>query len=164
MAGVHDTIGRDLVNHCVNDILVQGARPLFFLDYLASGKLDEHVVADVVRGVAYGCKDNGCVLLGGETAEMPDSYPAGEYDLAGFIVGIAERNRILSGERIRAGHVLVALASDGLHTNGYSLARRILFDSLELAPSDPFPGAQRTVADVLLDPHRSYLAALWPLV
>jgi len=164
LADRHDTIGRDLVNHCVNDILVQGARPLFFLDYLASGKLHEHVVADVVRGVAYGCKDNGCVLLGGETAEMPDSYPAGEYDLAGFIVGIAERNRILSGERIRAGHVLVALASDGLHTNGYSLARRILFDSLELAPSDPFPGAQRTVADVLLDPHRSYLAALWPLV
>jgi len=164
LADRHDTIGRDLVNHCVNDILVQGARPLFFLDYLASGKLHEHVVADVVRGVAYGCKDNGCVLLGGETAEMPDSYPAGEYDLAGFIVGIAERNRILSGERIRAGHVLVALASDGLHTNGYSLARRILFDSLELAPSDPFPGAQRTVADLLLDPHRSYLAALWPLV
>ncbi|MBI4538484.1 MAG: phosphoribosylformylglycinamidine cyclo-ligase [Gemmatimonadetes bacterium] len=164
LARRHDTVGQDLVSHCVNDILVQGARPLFFLDYLAAGRLEEGVVEAVVRGIARGCQDNGCVLLGGETAEMPDFYGPGEYDLAGFIVGIVERDRILDGRAIHDGDVVVALASNGLHTNGYSLVRRIVFDRLGLAVDDPFPGSSRTVADVLLDVHRSYLRPLWPLV
>lgn len=164
LAGRHDTVGEDLVNHCVNDILVHGARPLFFLDYLAAGRLAEDVVQAVVCGIARGCRANGCVLLGGETAEMPDFYAPGEYDLAGFLVGIVERERILDGCGIREGDAVIALASSGLHTNGYSLARRIVFDVLGLTVSDPFPGVSRTVADVLLEVHRSYLRALWPLV
>ncbi|HET9947958.1 MAG TPA: phosphoribosylformylglycinamidine cyclo-ligase [Longimicrobiales bacterium] len=159
-AGRHDTVGRCLVNHCVNDILVQGARPLFFLDYLASGGMDEEVVVQVVSGVAAGCRENGCALLGGETAQMPGFYAAGEYDLAGFVVGVVERERILDGSAVAEGDVLVGLASTGLHTNGYSLARRIVFDEMGLGPEDQLPGTRRTVADELLTVHRSYLAAL----
>ncbi len=159
-ANRHDTVGQCLVNHCVNDILVQGARPLFFLDYLATGEMDESVVQDVVRGVAIACRENRCALLGGETAQMPDFYAAGEYDLAGFVVGAVARDRILDGSRIRAGDVLVGLASTGLHTNGYSLARRIVFDVLGLGVDDELPGTGRTVGDELLAVHRSYLGAL----
>jgi phosphoribosylformylglycinamidine cyclo-ligase len=162
LANRHDTVGRDLVNHCVNDILVQGARPLFFLDYLAVGVMDELQVTEVVSGVACGCRDNACVLLGGETAQMPDFYRPGEYDLAGFIVGVVARGRILDGSAVRAGDRLIALGSTGLHTNGYTLARRIVFDRLGLGPHDPFPGTGLSVADELLAPHRSYLKPLLP--
>ncbi len=161
-AGRHDTVGRDLVNHCVDDVLVQGARPLFFLDYLATGEMDEGVVNDVVRGVALACRENGCALLGGETAEMPDFYAAGEYDLAGFLVGIVARERILDGSKVRPGDALVALPSSGLHTNGYTLAREIVFGRMGLGVDDPFPGTEESVADTLLRVHRSYLPALGP--
>ncbi len=160
MARRHDTVGQDLVNHCVDDILVQGARPLFFLDYLGCGAMDESVVTGVVGGVATACKENGCALLGGETAEMPEFYAKDEYDLAGFIVGIVERDRILDGSRVRAGDALIGLASTGLHTNGYTLARKIVFESMGLSIDDEFPGSGRSVADVLLDVHRSYLPVL----
>jgi len=156
----HDTVGQCLVNHCVNDILVQGARPLFFLDYLATGSMDEHVVQEIVRGVAVGCKENSCALLGGETAEMPGFYPAGEYDLAGFVVGVVERDRVIDGSAIGEGDVLVGLESTGLHTNGYTLARKIVFDVMELGPDDELPGTGRSVADELLAVHRSYLPVL----
>lgn len=162
MAGRHGTVGHDLVNHCVNDILVQGARPLFFLDYLACGPLPEGVVTEVVRGVAQGCLENRCALLGGETAQMPDFYAEGEYDLAGFIVGMVERDRVLDGSRIRPGDLLLGLPSSGLHTNGYSLARKIVFERMGLGVDDPFPGTDGSVADALLAIHRSYLAPLWP--
>ncbi len=164
MAGRHDTVGQCLVNHCVNDILVQGARPLFFLDYLATGTLDERVVSDVVSGVAAACRENRCALLGGETAQMADFYAAGEYDLAGFIVGVVERDRVLDGSEIRSGDVLVGLESSGLHTNGYTLARRIVFDVLDLSVDDELPGTGRSVADELLTVHRSYRATLLPLL
>jgi len=162
LSGRHDTVGQDLVNHCVNDILVQGASPLFFLDYLAAGHLEEGVVTEVVKGVARGCLENGCALLGGETAEMPDFYSRGEYDLAGFIVGIVERGSILDGSRVRAGDVLVGLGSTGLHTNGYSLARKIVFDAMGLHVGDLIPGLDRTVEEALLSVHRSYLHSLRP--
>jgi phosphoribosylformylglycinamidine cyclo-ligase len=158
--GRHDTVGQCLVNHCVNDILVQGARPLFFLDYLATGAMDERVVNDVVRGVATACRENGCALLGGETAQMPDFYAANEYDLAGFIVGAVERDRIVDGSAIREGDVLVGLASTGLHTNGYTLARRIVFEVMGLGVDDELPGTGRTVGEELLAVHRSYLSLL----
>lgn len=161
---VHDTIGHDLVNHCVNDILVQGATPLFFLDYVAFGALVPEVVESVVRGVAAGCRENGCALLGGETAEMPGVYTPPDYDLAGFIVGCVEEAAVLGPARVRPGDVLIGLASNGLHTNGYSLARRIVRDRMKLAPHDTFPGFAGTVADVLLRVHRSYLAALRPVL
>lgn len=164
MAGRHDTVGQCLVNHCVNDILVQGARPLFFLDYLASGGMDEEMVTAVVSGVAQACKENSCALLGGETAQMPDFYAADEYDLAGFIVGIVERDKVLDGSRVRAGDVLIGLPSSGLHTNGYTLARKIVFESMGLFVDDAFPGSDGTVGDALLAVHRSYLGALWPLL
>src|SRR6185369_1039041 len=128
MTGRHDTVGADLVNHCVNDILVQGARPLFFLDYLATGRLSPDVAEQVVVGVARGCRENGCALLGGETAEMPGFYADGEYDIAGFIVGVVDRDRVINGRSIAPGDALIGLPSAGLHTNGYSLARRVLFD------------------------------------
>src|SRR6266699_2731474 len=128
LSGVHNTIGRDLVNHCVNDILVQGARPLFFLDYIATGKLLPDVVAAIVEGVASGCRENGCVLLGGETAEMPDFYAEGEYDVAGFIVGVVDKEKIIDGHTIAPGDVVLGLPSVGLHTNGYSLARKLFFE------------------------------------
>jgi phosphoribosylformylglycinamidine cyclo-ligase len=161
-ANRHDTIGHDLVNHCVNDILVQGATPLFFLDYVAFGALVPSVVESVVRGVAAGCRENGCALMGGETAEMPGVYTPPDYDLAGFIVGYVEEADVLGAARVRAGDVLIGLASSGLHTNGYSLARRIVSERMHLGPNDTFPGSTGTVADVLLRVHRSYLAALRP--
>src|SRR5438046_10426037 len=160
----HDTIGRDLVNHCVNDILVQGALPLFFLDYVAFGKLDPVVVEAVVAGVATGCRENGCSLVGGETAEMPGLYTPPDYDLAGFIVGYVEEDEALGAIRVRADDVLIGLPSSGLHTNGYSLARKIVTDRLKLRVTDPFPGGAGTVADVLLTEHKSYLPALKPVL
>lgn len=162
-AGRHDTIGHCLVNHCTNDILVQGAEPLFFLDYVAFGKLLPETVEQVVAGVAAGCRENGCSLVGGETAEMPGLYTPPDYDLAGFIVGWVEEEQVITRDRVRAGDVLVGLASSGLHTNGYSLARRIVNERLKLAPGDPFPGDTRSTADVLLAVHRSYLKALAPV-
>jgi len=163
-ANRHDTIGRDLVNHCVNDILVQGASPLFFLDYIAFGKLEPVVVEAVVAGVAAGCRDNGCALIGGETAEMPGLYTPPDYDLAGFIVGYVEEKRILGPQRVRPDDVLLGLPSAGLHTNGYSLARKIISERLKLGMGDAFPGGGGTVADVLLAEHRSYLPALEPVL
>jgi phosphoribosylformylglycinamidine cyclo-ligase len=163
-ANRHDTIGRDLVNHCVNDILVQGALPLFFLDYVAFGKLDPVVVEAVVAGVSQGCRSNGCALIGGETAEMPGLYTPPDYDLAGFIVGYVEENRILGSHRVRLDDVLIGLPSSGLHTNGYSLARKIVNDRLKLRPNDAFPGGGGSVADALLAEHRSYLPALKPVL
>jgi phosphoribosylformylglycinamidine cyclo-ligase len=163
-AGRHDTIGRDLVNHCVNDILVQGALPLFFLDYVAFGKLDPVVVETVVAGVAAGCRENGCALIGGETAEMPGLYTPPDYDLAGFVVGYVEENHILGSHRVRPDDVLIALPSSGLHTNGYSLARKIISERLRLLMGDAFPGGGGTVADVLLAEHRSYLPVLKPVL
>jgi phosphoribosylformylglycinamidine cyclo-ligase len=160
----HDTIGHDLVNHCVNDILVQGARPLFFLDYVAFGKLEPAVVEAVVAGVAAGCNENGCALLGGETAEMPGIYTPPDYDLAGFIVGCVSEDQVLGPERVVDGDVLVGLASTGLHTNGYSLARRIVQDRMKLRASDQFPGMEMSVADALLAVHASYLAAAQPIL
>lgn len=164
LSGRHGTVGEDLVNHCVNDILVQGARPLFFLDYVGVGRLEPGVVEEIVSGVARGCRANGCALLGGETAEMPDFYAAGEYDIAGTIVGVVEEGRVIDGRAIRAGDAIVALASSGLHTNGYSLARRIVFDRMGLGVDDPFPEETGSVADVLLRVHRSYLRPLMPLI
>jgi len=163
-AGVHDTIGHDLVNHCVNDILVQGATPLFFLDYVAFGALVPSVVEAVVRGVAEGCRENGCALVGGETAEMPGLYTPPDYDLAGFIVGCVEEAAVLGASRVCAGDVLIGLASNGLHTNGFSLARHIVSDRMRLKAHDTFPGFKGTVTDVLLRVHRSYLAALRPVL
>jgi phosphoribosylformylglycinamidine cyclo-ligase len=164
LAGSHGTVGVDLVNHCVNDILVQGASPLFFLDYLATGRLRPDVVERVIEGMARACRENSCALLGGETAEMPGFYQEGEYDLAGFIVGIVERARLIDGSRIAAGDVLVALPSSGLHTNGYSLARQIVFDRLALTVDAYVPDIGRTVGEALLEPHRSYLRAIQPLL
>jgi phosphoribosylformylglycinamidine cyclo-ligase len=160
----HDTVGNDLVNHCVNDILVQGAVPLFFLDYFAAGRLVPEVVEAVVRGVAAGCRENGCSLVGGETAEMPGIYTPPDYDLAGFIVGAVEEDRILGADRVEEGDVIIGLASSGLHTNGYSLARRIVAERMQLGVGDPFPGEEATVGDTLLRIHRSYLPMLRPIL
>jgi phosphoribosylformylglycinamidine cyclo-ligase len=160
ITGVHHTVGRDLVNHCVNDILVQGARPLFFLDYIATGKLVPEVVAGIVEGMANGCRENGCVLLGGETAEMPDFYSAGEYDIAGFIVGVADREKIIDGKGIVPGDMLLALPSVGLHTNGYSLARKLFFDIAGYDANTYLDELGMTVGEALLQPHVSYLKAL----
>jgi phosphoribosylformylglycinamidine cyclo-ligase len=161
--GRHDTIGEDLVNHCVNDIAVQGATPLFFLDYLAVGKLDAQVAAQIVSGIARGCKANQCALIGGETAEMPGMYLDGEYDLAGSITGIVEKSSIITGARVRAGDVLLALASTGLHTNGYSLARKLLFDVAKLSLDTHLPELGTVMGDELLKIHRSYLKPLQAL-
>ena len=164
MTGQHRTIGVDLVNHCVNDILVQGARPLFFLDYLATGRLQPDVAEQIVEGLARACKENGCALLGGETAEMPGFYADGEYDLAGFIVGAVDGEQLIDGRSIGVGDVLIALPSTGLHTNGYSLARRIVFDHLQLPVNAIVDELGDSVGHVLLTPHRSYLHAVFPLV
>ncbi|MCA1818077.1 MAG: phosphoribosylformylglycinamidine cyclo-ligase [Acidobacteria bacterium] len=154
---VHDTVGRDLVNHCVNDILVQGARPLFFLDYVATGKLAPEVVAAVVEGCARGCRENGCVLLGGETAEMPGFYAEGEYDIAGFIVGVVDREKVIDGKGIEPGDAVLALPSVGLHTNGYSLARKLFFEVAGLKADSRVEELNATVGEALLAPHKSYL-------
>ena len=166
LAGDFSTVGTDLVNHCVNDILVQGAEPLFFLDYVGAGVLEpDHVVA-LVEGVAAACRENRCALLGGETAEMPGFYREGDYELVGFVVGVVPRDRILGAERVVPGDVLIGLPSSGLHTNGYSLARRIVFETAGLEVGDPWPDDPdgRTVGEVLLAPHRTYLPALRPLL
>ncbi len=164
MANQHTTIGVDLVNHCVNDILVQGAVPLFFLDYLATGKLLPDVAEQIVHGLARACQDNGCALLGGETAEMPGFYHDGEYDVAGFIVGAVDRARLIDGKSITAGDVLIGLPSNGLHTNGYSLARKIVFEELKLKVDTHVPDLGETVGQALLRPHRSYLPVIKPLL
>jgi len=158
--GVHSTVGVDIVNHCVNDILTQGAEPLFFLDYLALGKLEPSVVEQIIEGMAGACKHAGCALIGGETAEMPDFYAPGEYDLAGFIIGAVERDRILNGSAVRAGDVLVALPSSGLHTNGYSLARKLVSEVAGLKLDTYVAELQNKVGAELLRPHRSYLPAV----
>jgi phosphoribosylformylglycinamidine cyclo-ligase len=164
LANEHRTIGVDLVNHCVNDVLVQGARPLFFLDYLATGRLLPDVAAHIVDGLARACKENGCALLGGETAEMPGFYADGEYDLAGFIVGAVEGEMLVDGRSIAVGDVVLGLPSTGLHTNGYSLARRIVFEHLGLSVDTRVEELGETIGAALLRPHRSYLNAIYPLV
>ncbi len=160
----HHTVGADLVNHCVNDIAVQGAAPLFFMDYLATGRLQPEVVEQVLSGVADACRQNGCALLGGETAEMPGFYPPGEYDLAGFIVGVVDRKRILTGKEVRVGDVILGLASNGLHTNGYSLARKLLFEVAGYTPQTFVSELQGKVGSELLRVHKCYWPALKPLV
>lgn len=160
----HDTIGRDLVNHCVNDIFVQGAKPLFFLDYIGLGLMEDGLVPQIMKGLAFGCRENGCALVGGETAEMPGVYKPGDYDLVGFIVGIVDREKILDGSKVKAGDKILGLPSVGLQTNGYSLARKVFFDRLGLGPHDRIPGMQETVAQALLAPHLSYYPAVYPLV
>ena len=164
LAQRHDTIGADLVNHCVNDILVQGAAPLFFLDYLATGRLSPQIAESIVGGIAAACRENGCALLGGETAEMPGFYGDGEYDVAGFIVGAVDRSRLITGRTIAVGDVLVGVPSSGLHTNGYSLARRVIFEHLRLDVGSYVPELSRTVGDALLEPHRSYLSMVGPVL
>lgn len=163
-AGVHDTVGEDLVNHCVNDILVHGAHPLAFQDYLASGHLVPDIAVAVVEGIARGCLAHDMTLAGGETAELPDLYAEGHYDLAGTIVGVVEEGGALHGDRVRPGDVLIGYASSGLHTNGYTLARHIVFDRLRLGLDDPFPDLGRPVGAVLLDVHRSYATSLEPVI
>ncbi|MFT7550725.1 MAG: phosphoribosylformylglycinamidine cyclo-ligase [Rhodothermales bacterium] len=158
----HDTVGQDLVNHCVNDIAVCGATPLYFLDYFSTGSLDTEVAVDVISGFSVACKENGCALIGGETAEMPDLYQPGEYDLAGTIVGVVEKDNILDGSRVREGDVLVGLPSTGLHTNGYSLARKVLFEHFEITDRPDALGG-RSVGEALLAVHRSYLSAVQAL-
>ncbi len=161
----HDTCGADLVNHCVNDILVQGARPLFFLDYIATGRVEPGLIESVIEGIARACRENGTALLGGETAEMPGFYAAGEYDVAGTIVGVVERSRILDGSRIVAGDLAVGLASVGLQTNGYTLARKVFFETMRRKPEDRLRELDdRAIGDVLLAPHLSYLKPLEPLL
>lgn len=157
MANRHDTVGIDLVAMCVNDIVVQGAKPLFFLDYLALGRIDLDLVEKLVSGIAAGCKQAGCALIGGETAEMPDFYAENEYDMAGFAVGLVDNSHIIDGSTIRGGHRVIGLASSGLHSNGYSLARRIMFDKLGLKPESFVPEFNRTVGEELLEPTRIYV-------
>lgn len=164
LTGVHNTVGRDLVNHCVNDILVYGARPLFFLDYLAAGRVEPEIVGEVISGVLDGCLENELVLLGGETAEMPGFYREGEYDIAGFIVGIVGRENVVDGKAIRKGDLLVGLPSSGLHTNGYSLARHIVFEKLNLKTSSKVSELAAPIGEELLRVHRSYLKPVQALL
>jgi phosphoribosylformylglycinamidine cyclo-ligase len=164
MAGRHDTVGADLVNHCCNDILVMGAVPLFFLDYLAYARHDNALVQAVISGMANACRENGCALIGGEMAELPDVYHPGEYDLAGVIVGVVGQGEILDGSRVSEGDVILGLASTGLHTNGYTLARKIVFQTAGLKPGDFLPGTGKTVADTMLAVHRSYGTSVIPLL
>jgi phosphoribosylformylglycinamidine cyclo-ligase len=163
-SGIHTTVGQDIVNHCVDDILVQGAKPLFFLDYIATGRLQDGVVEGVVEGAAKACRENGAALIGGETAEMPGFYPDGEYDLAGYIVGVVEKENLLDGSKIRPGNTILALGSSGLHTNGYSLARKVFFDKAGLTLEARLDGLNGTLREALMAPHRSYLKALYPLI
>lgn len=162
--GIHNTVGADLVNHCVNDILVQGARPLFFLDYFATGKLEPDVTASVVEGMARACKENGCVLLGGETAEMPDFYPPGEYDLAGFIVGVVDKAKVIDGKSITPGNVVLGIPSNGLQTNGYSLARKLFVEVGGHKSDEYIDELSATVGDSLLATHQSFLPQIGPLL
>jgi len=162
--GVHSTVGGDLVNHCVNDILVQGAEPLFFLDYLAMGKLEPNVVEQLVEGMSRSCKKAGCALIGGETAEMPGFYQPGEYDLAGFIVGVVERKKLLTGKNVKPGDALIALPSAGLHTNGYSLARKLVFEVAKLKPDAYVAEVSNKIGAELLKPHLCYQPALKDIV
>jgi phosphoribosylformylglycinamidine cyclo-ligase len=164
LTGRHDTVGADLVNHCVNDILVQGAEPLFFLDYLGTGRLSPQIAEEIVSGMARACRENGCALLGGETAEMPGFYADGEYDIAGFIVGAVDRSRLIDGKGLVPGDVLIGVPSTGLHTNGYSLARRIVFERLGLKADTYISEVGKTVAEALLETHRSYLPLIRPLL
>ena len=164
MTGIHNTVGIDIVAHCVNDILTMGARPLFIMDYLAAGKLDATVVEEVISGLVAGCKMSGCALIGGETAELPGFYAEGEYDLAACIVGVVERKRIVDGSKVVEGDALIGLASSGLHTNGYSLVRRIIFEICSLKPGDQLQTCNRTVAKELLEPHRCYAPIVLPLL
>ena len=163
-AGRHHTVGQDLVNHCTNDILVQGAVPLFFLDYLGTSNLSAAMFKDVISGLCKACRENGCALLGGETAEMPGLYPKGEYDLVGTIIGTVARRKLITGASIRPGDMIIGLPSTGLHTNGYSLARKVIFKTAGLGINDTFPGTKNTVADVLLAVHRSYLKPVTALM
>jgi len=160
MTGVHNTVGYDLVCHCINDILVQGARPLFFLDYIASGRLVPDTIEQIIEGLARGCRESNCALIGGETAEMPGFYADGEYDIAGFIVGVVDRDRVINGSSILPGDVLIGLPSVGLHTNGYSLARKLFFDVAGHKPETVLEELGGSIGDELLKPHRSYLGAL----
>src|SRR6187399_3115089 len=162
--GIHNTVGADLVNHCLNDILVQGARPLFFLDYFATGKLEPDVTASVVEGMARACKENGCVLLGGETAEMPEFYSAGEYDLAGFIVGVVDKSKVIDGKSIEPGDVVLGLPSNGLQTNGYSLARKLFFEVGGYSVDSYIDELGGTVGEALLKTHQSFLPQIGPLL
>jgi phosphoribosylformylglycinamidine cyclo-ligase len=162
--GIHHTVGADLVNHCVNDIAVQGAVPLFFLDYLATGLLDPEVLAKVVEGLADACRANGCALIGGETAQMPGFYADGEYDLAGFIVGVVEREKIITGAKIKVGDVLIGLPSTGLHTNGYSLARKLFFETAGYKPDQYVNALKEKAGAALMKTHRSYLSVIQKLV
>lgn len=162
--GIHNTVGADLVNHCVNDILVQGARPLFFLDYFATGKLEPDVTASVVEGMARACRENGCVLLGGETAEMPSMYADGEYDLAGFIVGVVDKPKVIDGKSITPGDVVLGIPSTGLQTNGYSLARKLFFEVGGYKPDDFVEELGTTVGEALLETHASFLPQIGPLL
>lgn len=162
--GIHNTVGADLVNHCVNDILVQGARPLFFLDYFATGKLEPDVTASVVEGMARACRENGCVLLGGETAEMPDFYPPGEYDLAGFIVGVVDKAKVIDGKSIEPGAVVLGIPSNGLQTNGYSLARKLFFEVGNYTVDTFVEELGTTVGEALLATHESFLPQLGSLL
>jgi len=164
LADKHDTVGIDLVAMCVNDIIVQGAEPLFFLDYLATGHLDPDKAAQIVAGIAEGCKQAGCALIGGETAEMPGFYSDGEYDMAGFTVGVVEKDQIIDGSSITVGNKLIGIASSGLHSNGYSLARRIIFDRMGLGIHDQLPGMGATVAETLLTPTKIYVRAMLNLL
>jgi phosphoribosylformylglycinamidine cyclo-ligase len=161
---IHDTVGYDLVSHCVNDILVQGAKPLFFLDYFATGKLHPNVLVDVVRGMAQACRENSCALIGGETAEMPGFYSGDEYDIAGFIIGVVDEKNLITGANVREGDVILGLPSAGLHTNGYSLARKVLIDHLGLDYQTLLPEIGGKIGEVLLQPHISYLKPLMPLI
>lgn len=156
MANKHDTVGIDLVSHCVNDILVQGAKPLFFLDYIAMGKLNPRTIVEIIKGLTIGCGHAGCALIGGETAEMPDVYKPEEYDLVGTIVGIVDRKKIVDGSKIKVGDIILGLPSSGLHTNGYTLARKICFEIAGLKLHDNFPGLNKTVYDILMAPHTCY--------
>ncbi len=160
----HDTVGQDIVNHCVNDILVQGATPLFFLDYIGASRFETAIFTDVIAGICKACKENGCALLGGETAEMPGLYPLGEYDLVGTIIGMVEKKKLITGKDIKAGDVLIGLPSGGLQTNGFSLARKVIFDQCGLTPQDCIPGTRMTVTDTLLAVHRSFLKPVTALM
>ena len=153
----HDTVGQDIVNHCVNDILVQGAKPLFFMDYVGASKIDGAVFQQIVSGLCKACKENNMALLGGETAELPGLYPANEYDLTGTIVGTVSRKQLISGQSIRAGDVVIGLPSGGLQTNGFSLARKVFFDICQMSPFDKLPGTNQTIGDALLAVHKSFL-------